>query len=165
MSYSKEVKLQDNEIPAKINVETGEVVPVKGRVSNIPIGKEIHKYDSFSKVNQKALNFLTKILTNEELGIVLKMIQKADYETNIMKPLNDETSYRTLAKEFGVNKDKIKLCLNKIFSLGTYMQTHVANGEDEFYWTLNPYLAWKGKFIPNDIKVYFNKTDIAKFVI
>ena len=165
MSYNKEINLNDNEIPAKVNTDTGEVKVIRTKSNNVPEGKEIHKYDSFSKVNQRALNFLTKILSNEELGIILKMIQKSDYETNVMKPLNDETSYRTLAKEFDVNKNRIKDALERIFKLGAYMQVKVYNGEENVYWTLNPFIAWKGKFIPVDIKVYFDKTDIAKAVI
>lgn len=164
MSYTTEIKLEDNELPAKINAETGEIKQLKKRTSTIKEGVQIQKFDEFNKVNSRAIRFLESVLNNEELGIVFKMIQRCDYETNVMIPLNDESSYRELAGEFGINKDKVKKTFEKLFNLGVYAQVKVANGLHSEYWTLNPYIAWKGKFIEKAISVYFANTIIAKAV-
>lgn len=164
-NYSVNVQLQHNEQAAKINAETGEIKIVKKRPNNIPQGKDILKYKEFNKVNSKAIRFLETVLTNEELGIVFKMIQRADFETNVLIPLNDESSYRELAEEFGINKDKVKRVFDKLFSLGVYAQVRVANGLHSEYWTLNPYIAWKGTFIESVISIYFSNTMIAKAVL
>ena len=164
MSYTTEIKLEDNELPAKINAETGEVKQLKKRTSTIKEGVQIQKFDEFNKVNSRAIRFLESVLNNEELGIVFKMIQRCDYETNVMIPLNDESSYRELAGEFGINKNKVSETFKKLFNLGVYAQVKVANGLHSEYWTLNPYIAWKGKFIEKAISVYFANTIIAKAV-
>lgn len=161
--YSAIVKLKHNESPAKYNNETSEIT-VQSTVNNIPQGKKLQKYDSYNKVNSKALEYLQAVLTNEELGIVFKTIQKCDYETNVMIPLSDSSSYRELAEEFGINKDKVPKIFSKLFKLGVYAHTRVANGFQSEYWTLNPYIAWKGKFIEPSIAVYFDKTIIAKSI-
>lgn len=163
--YTADFKLYDNELPAKVNAETGETTILKKKVNNIPENKEIQKFDEFNKVNSKAIDFLEKVLTNEELGIVFKMIKRADYETNVMLPLNDESSYRELAEEFGINKNKVGKIFQKLFNFGVYAQVKVANGIHSEYWTLNPYISWKGKFIDKNISIYFSNTLIAKSVI
>ena len=164
MSYTTEIKLEDNELPAKVNAETGEVKQLKKRTSTIKEGVQIQKFDEFNKVNSRAIRFLESVLNNEELGIVFKMIQRCDYETNVMIPLNDESSCRELAGEFGINKNKVSETFKKLFNLGVYAQVKVANGLHSEYWTLNPYIAWKGKFIEKAISVYFANTIIAKAV-
>ena len=164
MSYTTEIKLEDNELPAKVNAETGEVKQLKKRTSTIKEGVQIQKFDEFNKVNSRAIRFLESVLNNEELGIVFKMIQRCDYETNVMIPLNDESSCRELAGEFGINKNKVSETFKKLVNLGVYAQVKVANGLHSEYWTLNPYIAWKGKFIEKAISVYFANTIIAKAV-
>jgi hypothetical protein len=163
--YTTELKLKHNESPAKIDNETGEITTLTKRINNIPEGREIQKFKEFNKVNVKAIEFLEKLLTNEELGIVFKMINRADYETNVMIPLSDETTCRSLSKEFNIGKNKITRTFEKLFDLGVYAQVRVANGLHSEYWTLNPYIAWKGKFIERAIGVYFSNTTIAKALI
>ena len=163
--YTTDIKLQHNEVAAKVNVETGETTVLKKKINNIPENKEIQKFDEFNKVNSKAIDFLEKVLTNEELGIVFKMIKRADYETNVMLPLNDDSSCRELAEEFGINKNKVSKIFQKLFNFGVYAQVRVANGIHSEYWTLNPFISWKGKFIDKNISIYFSNTLIAKSVI
>lgn len=162
--YTKLLKLKHSESPAIIDKETGEVREVKQRPNNVPEGASLQKFEAFSKVNDKAISFLETVLTNEELGIVFKMIKRAAYETNVMLPLNDETSYRELSQEFNINKDKVNKIFTKLFKLGVYAQVKVANGPNSEYWTLNPYISFKGRIISESIKVYFDKTIIATAV-
>ena len=49
--YTQIIKLKDNELPAKINVETGEVKEVDHKKNNIPEGKSKLGYDNFSIIN------------------------------------------------------------------------------------------------------------------
>jgi hypothetical protein len=162
--YIKEVKLQHNEIAGKINLETGEVIPLVPRKNNIPKDKVIHKYGSFYKVNDKAISFLKTVLSTEELGVVLLMIDKSNYQTNVLVPLNDSTSLRQLEEEFNIGRNRVKKIFDKLYKLGVYAQVRVANGIYNEYWTLNPYISWKGKFIPQEINCYFDKTIIANSI-
>jgi len=163
--YEQTVRLNDNEKVLRVNSNTGEIIgDVKKRLNHIPDNKALHKFDSFAKVNDKAIEFLESVLSNEELGIVMKMISRADYDTNVMLPLNDESSYRDLANEFKLNKNKITTIFGKLFDLGVYAQVRVANGVYKNYWTLNPYISWKGRLIEKSIAIYFKNTIIAKQV-
>jgi hypothetical protein len=162
--YTKTLKLQNHESVAVIDKKTGEFKEVKQRPNNIPEGGSLQKFEAFSKVNDKAIAFLESVLTNEEMGIVFKMIKRAAYETNVMLPLNNETSYRELAEEFNIGKNKVDKIFGKLFKLGVYAQIKVANGPYSEYWTLNPYISFKGRIISESIKVYFDKTVIATAV-
>ncbi len=162
--YTKTLKLENHESVAIINKETGEFKEVKPRSNNIPSGSVLQKFETFSKVNDKAIAFLETVLSNEEMGIVFKMIKRSAYETNVMIPLNDEISYRELSQEFNINKDKVNKIFSKLFKLGVYAQIKVANGPNSEYWTLNPFISFKGRIISDSIKVYFDKTIIATAV-
>ncbi len=163
--YKKEINLEDYEIAAKLNVDTGEFIPIESNHRRLPEGKSIQRFKSFSKVNNKAMEFFIKHLKDDEMMVLVKMINRADYETNVMIPLNDDTSYVSLSKEFGIDKRRIKKILDKLFELGVYSEVHVANGINREYWTLNPFISWKGKLIPRDIECFFNKTKIAMYVL
>lgn len=162
--YNRNVKLQDNEVPAVVNKETGEIKELGRKRNNIPDGKMIHRYNNYSKVSAKAIEYLESELENEEMGIVFKMIHRADYESNAMLPLNDEYSHRQISEEFGIGRHKVKKVFEKLFKLGVYAQIKVANGINSEYWTLNPYISWKGKFIDRIIDIYFSKTKVARYV-
>lgn len=159
--YEKTVKLQDYERLCKVDTRTGEVNPF-GSSTPLPDDKRLHKFPSFAKVNERAIKFLETVLSNEELGIVMKMVSRAQYGTNIMLPLNDESSLRQLSDEFGVNRRRIEGIFTKLFKLGVYAQVRVANGVHQHFWTLNPYISWKGRVIEKSIDAYFSNTIIAK---
>lgn len=162
--YTKTLKLQNHESVAVIDKKTGEFKEVKQRPNNIPEGGSLQKFETFSKVNDKAIAFLETVLSNEEMGIVFKMIKRSAYETNVMIPLNDEISYRELAEEFNIGKNKVDKIFTRLFNLGVYAQIKVANGPHSEYWTLNPFISFKGRIISEAIKVYFDKTIIATAV-
>jgi reverse gyrase len=162
--YTQTIKLKDNELPAKINVETGEVKEVNHKKNNIPEGKSKLGYDNFSITNNKMAMILEKHCSNEELGIIYKMISKSEFNTNSLNPLTDDTSIRDLANEFNVGKNKVIKIFSKLFELGVYAQISIANDINygKPYWILNPYISWKGNLINSDIKRHFISTKIVK---
>lgn len=165
MGYERTIKLSDNEGLMVVNKETGEVRSLPNKFNNIPKGKDLHKYTDFSKVNSRAISFLEGVLSNEELGILFKMIRRADYGSNAMLPLNSDYSYRELSEEFGIGRHKVRGMFKKLFDLGVYAQVNVANGINSEYWTLSPYISWRGRFIDRAISVYFSDTIIARQVM
>jgi|GEM_PF-3464124 len=165
MSYSKEVKLQDNEIPAKINVETGEVVPVKSRTNNIPEDSVIFAPSArFRKDYTKAWEYLDSVLTPLEFKVVHKLCRMAKMNTNSLEPLNDETTIPTLVVEFSIGKNKVKPLFAKLLELGVYGKFEVHKKEIPYtkFWILNPFLSFSGKIIKSDIAKLFVGTVIEK---
>jgi len=160
--YTQTATLKDHESLAVLDKTTGEIREVGKRASHIPDGMSLFSYAEFSKMNNKAVSFLSRILTNEELGVVFRLIEKADYGTNSLLPLNDEMSMRELEGQLKVHRAKLRKILDKLFELGVYAHVRVRNGEVSEYWILNPFIVWRGKVIENSIRYYFCDTVIAK---
>lgn len=136
--------LNDHERPAKIDMETGEVTEIADRVNNIPVGKRVVKQKNFSKINIDVIPILRDNLSNIELGIVLQMIGIAEYNTNSLKPLNNDTTVRELSERFGVGINQVKKNFKNLFDLGVYAQLSIARKDGNEFWILNPYISFKG---------------------
>jgi len=162
--YEKLLKLRDNEIPAKVNTETGEIMEVKRRKNNIPDGYSRLKYDNFGIINLDMLKVLKMLLTDTEIGIVISMIMKAEYESNSLAPLNDETSIRQLSEVFGISPSIVKKTFIKLFDLGVYAQLKIARSDGNAFWILNPNIYWKGRIKQDSIFLHFENTTITKMV-
>jgi hypothetical protein len=162
--YNINVKLKDDELAAKVNAQTGEISFVKKGYSNIPKDKSLLNYNNFSLVNNDAIRVLSTVLSNEELGIVYKMIEKACFNTNSLKPFSDETSIRVLAEEFNIGKNKVGGIFKKLFEWGVYAHIRIHETEISEYWILNPYISWKGKLKSDSIFVQFANTKISKLL-
>lgn len=162
--YEQTIKIEDNESIMKVNKDTGEVKEVKKRLNNIPNGKSLLDYTDFSIVNNKALNALSTFLTNEEIGIITKMINRADFNSNSLKPLSDETSIRSLAEEFSIGKNKVSTIFKRLFEIGVYAHIRIHEDNLSEYWILNPYISWKGKLKDDSIFAHFSSTKIAKLI-
>lgn len=161
---TEEIKLADNEIPAKLNIETGEVQPINKRPNNIPEGKSRLDYEDFGIINLKMLPILRKYLTHTEISIVVTMILKADYNSNSLAPLNNETSIRDLSEIFNISPTIVKKTFAKLFNLGVYAQLRIATDTGNEFWILNPYIYWKGKLKDDSIFKHFAGTDISKLL-
>lgn len=163
--YTKEIKLNHNEIPAKVNTETGEITEVRSRPNNIPEGKEIFiKDEYFSKNYERAWLFLVENLTPTEIGIAVKMSLMTELNTNSLNPLDDNTSIRQLAEYFKISTKSVKKTFSKLFKLGVYASFHYCHykrGEVK-EWIFNPYISFKGRLINSDIKYLFDDTEIGR---
>lgn len=162
--YKVEVKLNHNEVAAKVNTETGDTKLVKFRPNNIPDGKSKLSYKKFAIVNNDSIKILSDLLSNEELGIVLHMIGIAEFNTNSLKPLNDSLSLRELEAELKISKNRVKPILEKLFKLGVYMQVKIHEEDLKEFWVLNPYISWKGNLKTDSLFDSFMGTVIAKLL-
>lgn len=165
MGYIKELKLQDNEIPAKINQETGELIVIKQRPNNIPEGKSLLDYNKFGMLNIELSKKLEKFFSNTELSIIFKLINRCEFKTNSLKPFNDETSIRILAEEFNVSTTTVPKVFKKLFDMGVYLQIKISeDSQVNEYWVLNPYIFWRGKLKDDSLFLRFSNTDISKLL-
>jgi len=164
-TYKREIGLQDNEIPARKDLETGKYTDVPDkRKNNIPKGKTLVNQKDFSKVNNKVIPFLRDNLSNTELSIIFQMIGLTEFNTNSLKPLSNETALKDLAEQFDVGINQVKKYFKNLFDLGVYAQFKIAkNGEKEF-WILSPYISFKGNTAEDSIFTNFEGTKIEKFV-
>jgi hypothetical protein len=160
--YTKEVKLNHNEIACKLNVETGVFKKVNNRPNNIPEGKSINKIDKFFKMNVTLINKLKSsgLLNMEEIGIITYMSTIAEWNTNSLKPLNNDTSSRMLEDFFLISKNRVKKVLDRLFKLGVYMQVKIHKDDLVDYWVLNPNISWKGTLAEDSIFLHFEGTVI-----
>ena len=163
--YTTQVKLNHNEVPAKINMETGEVLTISKRHNNIPEGKEVFEPTAiFRKDYTNSWKFLNKYLTALEFKVAHTIALMARANTNSLEPLNDETTIPQLMEILGVSKNKVKPILDKLWDLGVYGKFEIKEVNKPYtkYWVLNPYLSFSGKLISSDIATMFRNTHIAK---
>lgn len=163
--YEQVVKLHHDEKVVKVNVVTGELVEITKRVNNIPKGKRVVKQTNFSKVNIDVIPLLKNKLSNIELGIVFQMIGLAEYNTNSMKPLNNDTTVRELSERFGVGINQVKKNFKNLFDLGVYAQLSIAREDGNEFWILNPYISFKGKTAEDSLFDNFQNTQITKYLV
>lgn len=165
MPYTRTFKLKDNEIPAKIDLETGEITPVRNTFSVIPDDMEAWlAKDNFTKKFLILEEYLEKNLTSDEYKIVGIMSRMAHPKNNSLMPLDDTTSVRDLEKRFYINKNKINKILNKLFELGIFARFEVYKPDKPYtkYWILNPYISSKSRYISSDIASLFEGTVVEK---
>jgi reverse gyrase len=163
--YIKEIKLNDNEIASKINLETGEVTPLGNRPNNLPKDKSKLNYQNFGMLNLDISKKLEKYFSNLELAIIFKMINRVEFNSNSLRPFNDETSLRTLSDEFNISKNSVPKIFRKLFEKGVFAQLHISeNDKERDYWILNPYIFWKGTLKQDSIFKHFANTDISKLI-
>ena len=163
--YEKTIKLNHNEVAAKVNTETGEVSTINQRPNNIPQGQERFSYDeSFHKAYERSWLYLAKELSGVELKMALMMSCMTEYATNSLAPLDNKTSYDMLSERFKISKGSIGKVLNKLFEVGVYASfkySHYRRGTVE-EWVFNPFISFKGKLINSDLKNLFINTKVAK---
>lgn len=163
--YRKTISLNHHEIPAKIDLKSGEVTPVLPLKNNMPEGKDTmgKKEIGWRKSFDGSWDFLEEVLNSNELRVAGMLSRKAQMNTNCIIPFNHDTSIINLAEEFKLDHRKTKQLFKKLFDLGVYGQFSVAEVDKEYtkYWILNPYLAFKGKLIDSDIKHLFRNTRLT----
>jgi hypothetical protein len=163
--YTKEIKLNDNEIAGRINVETGEVTPLAPRPNNVPKGKEVFEPNAkFTKTYGKTWEFLKDKLTPLEFRCAFTLSLMAKMNTNSLEPLNDNTCVIELMEILDISKNNVTPILKKLFNLGVYGKFEVKDSDKPYtkYWVLNPYLSFSGKVIDTALKDMFRNTLIGK---
>jgi hypothetical protein len=159
--YKRTITLEDNQSPAKVNRETGEIEELRNIFNSIPDDKELWlKSHTFSKMFTHSWKFLAKKLNSDELKVLVIMVTMAKIGTNSMPPLNDSVSMSRLEEHFGVSRKKMPKILDNLYRIGCYGKFKVATVEEPYkqYWILNPYISFKGRLIPKDIARLFNGT-------
>lgn len=163
--YTRNLRLKDNEAPAKINLETGEIIEVRNIFNSIPEGKELWlKNEKFSKMFSYSWGFLVRHLKSDELKVLVIMSLMAQPSTNSMPPLNEEVSMLQMEDYFGVDRRKLPKIFKTLFEVGVFARFEVANEDEHYkaYWILNPYISFKGKLISSDIAKLFYGTRVEK---
>ena len=162
--YEQVLNLKHHEKAAKINTETGQITELPKRMNNIPKGKRLVNQKNFSKVNLDVIPLLKNKLSNIELGIVFQMIGLAEYNTNSLKPLNNDTTVRELSEKFGIGINQVKKNFKNLFDLGVYAQLSIAREDGNEFWILNPYISFKGKTAEDSLFDNFSNTQITKYL-
>lgn len=161
-AYIEEVKLNHNEVAAKVDLETGEVTQFKSKFKNVlPEGMEVWLPDAiFQKVYPQSWKWLRSVTTDTEFKAAIALGQLAKAYTNSLEPLNDATILPDLTEKLGVNKNLIGITLHKLWKLGVYAKFEAYKPDKPYtkYWIFNPYLSFNGRLIQSDIAGLFQGT-------
>jgi hypothetical protein len=161
--YEVQFGLQHHEVPAKIDLNTGEVKQIKKK-PKLPEGKRLSMRDNFAKVETRLLPYFNHVFNNNEISIIYKMIQMSEFETNALKPLNNDTTIKELSDTFNIGKNQVKKYFDHLFKMGVYAQFKIYKDNKKEYWILNPHIAFKGKTGDESIYKQFDGTQIQKYL-
>ena len=163
--YTQTIKLKDNELPAKINVETGEVKEVNHKKNNIPEGKVKLDYEEFVIVNQKLYNALTILKLNDtEIKLIHHLIGISKFNSNSLEPLHDDLQVRYKDELLNINKSNVNKITQRLFEIGVFLKIEVYTNNLIKYWVLNPYISWKGNLVSDSLKQHFKDCVITKLL-
>lgn len=167
--YKYLVPLNHNELPAKVNAETGEITTFskRGRRPVSPADASMTKFENpgpFARTYNRAWDLLETQTTPQEFKVASKLSRLAAAFTNSLKPLGEETAVAVLAREFNISRRDVHKVLDKLFKLGVYGKFEVYNVNQEHtnYWVFNPYLSFNGRVIKKDVVNLFEDTIYAK---
>ena len=162
--YSTTIKLNHNEIPALINVETGEIKEVKRRKNNLPKGKSKLDYEEYVVVNSKMQKILFDKLSKTEMYITSRLINMIEFGTNSLKPYNNKTNIKILSNDFNIGINQVNKIFNSLIKKGVILPLEMFRDNFKEYWFLNPNIAWKGKLKDDELSKLFNETIISKLL-
>ena len=161
--YSKKVDYKNHERPAKINMETGEIIEVptgikKDKRNN---GRVWFNSDAkFKRHFEDAWDLLESLTNDKEYLVAIKLSKLAKSFSSSLEPLNDETSIRELSRILKRDKRAINKILKKLYDLGVYGKFSVtdANYKEKKFWIFNPFLSFNGTHIDEDTLILFQNT-------
>lgn len=163
--YEQKIKLQHNEIAAKVNVETGEIKEANKRPNNIPKGKEKFDYDqAFTKSYEKSWEFIVNNLKKHELMVAILMSTMTEYSTNSLAPLDDTVQMNHLSEKFGIGINQVKSTFKRLMDVGVYASFRYGHYKRGIVteWVFNPFISFKGKLVDSDLKNLFLNTPVAR---
>lgn len=163
-AYTKELKLEHNELPAIYNVETGEL-DIKSVNNDLPTDKILFQPTKrFKKDYTDAWKYLSNVLNPEEFRAAYLMAIFAKANTNSLEPMNQDTTKAKLSELLKINKNNTERVLDSLFKHGVFGTFNVCNDPVTYknYWILNPYLSFNGKYIDKGIVELFKDTLLAK---
>lgn len=165
--YIQEVKLKHNEIPAKINLETGDVTEIVNIKKNIPINKNLETFNNnqtFHRCYTESWKLLKTQTSKEEYYVAYQLALKAKAFSNSLEPLCEESTVKLLSEEFNIGINQVTKIFNKLFELGVYGKFEVTEIDRRYkkYWVFNPYLSFNGVKIEKGISQLFKNTIYAK---
>lgn len=163
-NYKETIKLEHNEVPAKLNLDTGEflIASKAGKRGDDTLGANPIK--KFSKRNEQAWEVLETQTSNLEYAVANKLTRYLKMHTNSLDPLNNSTTLTVLSEEFAVSRKSISGIFDKLFRLGVYGKFEVYEMNEKYknYWIFNPYLTSNGKYTKRDVLALFQNTLYAK---
>jgi len=157
--------INHDEVLQAISQTTGEVRQLPTGHKPLKKGFVPYKIPIFYKINTEVSNYLSKVLTPIEFRFVYKMCNMIEFETNSLKPLDDDCTSLMLEEMFKVNRREVKNILDKFFQLGIYGKFEYWDNGEEYkkFWILNPIIAHKGTKTKSDIIELFRDTLISRY--
>lgn len=164
--YTKELTLQHNEIPASINIETGEIKEFKPFKSHKlkDNSMEVFKHDQpYQRTFTRAWLLLETQTNTLEYKVAYNMGLMAKAYTNSLEPLTPESTVRQVSELLNIDRNKVTSIIDKLYKLGVIAKFEVYNRNEIYqnYWVFNPYLSFNGKTIKKEVTTLFDKTFYA----
>lgn len=161
--YEVHLGLKHHEGPAKYDLNTGEFTTIEKK-KKLPDGKKMYITTNFAKTNceDELRRYIKDVFNAHEKSIIFEMILMSEYETNALKPLNNNTTLKELSETFKVGINQVKKYFDHLFKMGIYAQFKIYEEDRKEYWILNPILSFKGKTGKENLEKNFKNTKISQ---
>jgi len=161
------IRYNHNEVPAVINLDTGEIKEFVG----VGVKKEMRdKTMEYFRSSQPYQRFFTNAwvllrtqTNNLEYSVAQQLGQRAKAYTNSLEPIKPESTMVYLSTELNIDRRKVFAIVDKLFKLGVIGKFEVYDRFDVHhdYWVFNPYLSFNGIGIKKDVVTLFDRTYYA----
>lgn len=164
--YTKELKFNHNEIPAAINIETGEIKEFKQFKKKVLKDSSMQYFEHdqpYQRVFTRAWLLLKTQTTDAEFKAANTMALLAKAYTNSLEPLTPESTVKQVAEALQIDRNKVTSIIDKLYKLGVIAKFEVYNRNEVYqnYWVFNPYLSFNGKTIKKEVSTLFDNTFYA----
>lgn len=168
MSYDYTFKLRHDEVPFKLNKQTGEYEQLSTKPSNNPDVSTL-RHGSFAKRFSVSWRGLAMLTSKFEYAVAGYMSDKVKPITNSLDPMSDDMSLRELGHHLDISHTQVKGTLDKLFQLGVYGRFDVSIWKDvdfghKKFWVFNPYLTYNGPVVDDRTRNLFSETIFAKLI-
>lgn len=171
MGYKTKLELENHEVPAKLDMQTGEFIEIKSKEEKAsremkdPTMMYFYSDQPFQRHFTMAWRLLETQTTPVEYKVACKLGMMAQAYTNCINHLTPDSTVRDVAEVLKIDKNNVAKIIEKLFKLGVIGKFEVYNQFEVHhkYWLFNPYLSFNGKGIKKDVHSLFSGTTYAMF--
>jgi len=119
---------------------------------------------NYHRMNGAAWNLLSTQTSRVEYQVAQKLAFMARQGNNSLVPLNDDTTSLDLSEFLSCDREGVKKHIQKLFTLGVIAKFEIYEHDKQYkkYWIFNPWLAFNGARINNEVKNLFRNTTYAR---
>ena len=122
----------------------------------------VNSKEVFTQNFNNSWSFLLREFTETEMKVTLALSLLAHRSNNSLDPLSDKTTIEILTKVLNISKNTVTPIMEKLKHYGVYGTINITGRDGKLiFWTLNPFLSYRGRVIDKYVAKMFQTTHIG----